>query len=145
MERVSNSQFFARGFVLWLIFMMLAVADGFFRDLVLVPLFGNWVALFTSGVIMVLIFYGGAYLFIRFTETPEDPKTLLLLGLMWSGLTFFFEALMGFMVRGLSVMEFLALYHPGDLLVKGETITFGLVLVIFAPLVCHHLAKRHKK
>lgn len=125
--------------------MALAVVDGWFRDFALVPMFGNWTALFVSGVIMVSIFYAGAYLMLKKWGVPEGRGPLILLGLMWSGLTFGFEAIMGLVFRGLSVSEFLILYHPRDLILKGETITIGLALVMFAPLLVGLLFLKAKK
>lgn len=142
MKASSNTQFYARGFILWIIFTLIAVAVGWFRDYALVPWFGNWIALFSSGVIMAGIYYIGAILMLTIWEPPKGKKHLLLLGLMWSGISFSFEVVSAVFFRGYSLGEYLILYHPRDLFLKGETIIFGLTFVIFAPLLANHMIKK---
>jgi hypothetical protein len=142
MEASSKSLFYARGFALWIIFTIAAIVVGWFRDFAIVPWFGNWIALFSSGVLMAGIYYIGALLMLTVWEPPKGKKHLLFLGLMWSGISFGTEVVSALYLRGYTLGEYLILYHPRDLFLKGETITFGLTFVIFAPLLANKMLKK---
>jgi hypothetical protein len=115
---------------LWLLMAVIAVANGVFRELVLIPRIGEYVGHVVSTALLVgaILLVAGAY----FSVTPiaYTRAELLLVGAVWTVLTVGFEFLVGY-VEGTPVSETLAQY---DVLAGQVWILVPLTL-LFAPLL----------
>ncbi|WP_311170495.1 hypothetical protein [Halobellus ordinarius] len=115
---------------LWLLMAVVAVANGVFRELVLIPRIGEYAGHVVSTALLVgaILLVAGVY----FGRTPIEytRAELLLVGAVWTVLTVGFEFLVGYL-EGTPVSETLAQY---DVLAGQVWILVPLTL-LFAPLL----------
>jgi hypothetical protein len=115
---------------LWLLMAVIAVANGVFRELVVIPRIGEYAGHVVSTALLVgaILLVAGVY----FSVTPiaYTRAELLLVGAVWTVLTVGFEFLVGY-VEGTPVSETLAQY---DVLAGQVWILVPLTL-LFAPLL----------
>lgn len=128
-ERSRRSHFLKAGAV-WLVIIAGETVHGTLRTLFLEPLVGGAqarrIAVFTGSVIIFLI----TLAFIRWIGA-RGAGTLLLIGAMWTGLTVAFELILGRLILGLTWDRLLSDYD----LTQGGLMIFGLVFLLFAPLL----------
>jgi hypothetical protein len=115
---------------LWLLMAVIAVANGVFRELVVIPRIGEYAGHVVSTALLVgaILLVAGVY----FSVTPiaYTRAELLLVGAVWTVLTVGFEFIVGY-VEGTPVSETLAQY---DVLAGQVWILVPLTL-LFAPLL----------
>jgi hypothetical protein len=116
-----------RAVAVWAVLLVVAVASGGVRELVLAPRLGAALALTVGGLwlclAVVAVAYGAApWLGVR------EGRGLLLLGLGWLGLTLAFETIFG-LVRGQTLAELGAAYSFRG----GNLWPVVLVVIVFAP------------
>ncbi len=104
-----------RALALWLLLLFLAMANGAFRETVLIPVLGHGPGLVLSGAMLsglvLLVAYGG----VKWLGA-RSGKERLIVGLAWLGATVAFELAFGFL-RGQKLQDLLAAYtfHGGNL------------------------------
>jgi hypothetical protein len=98
----------AKTLAVWLGILILAVANGMFREAVLIPTLGKTPALILSGTLLSLVILAAAYLSLPWLAV-RSPSQLLLIGLGWLVLTLIFEFSFG-LLRGVPLTEMLAAY-----------------------------------
>ena len=79
-----------KALVIWVVILMLAMANGFLREFVLMPRLGTPAALVVSGLLLSALILGVAYLSLPWLK-PQAPIQYWLVGLGWLGLTLVFE------------------------------------------------------
>jgi hypothetical protein len=114
----------AKALAVWLAILILAVANGIFREAVLIPTLGKAPALVLSGILLSLAILATAYLCLPWLAV-RSASQLLLIGLGWLVLTLVFEFSFG-LLRGVLPTEILAAYT-----FKGGNI-WPLVLLVTA-------------
>ena len=110
-----------RIFLVWLSIIPLAIANGAFRQEVLIPLLGEAIAQPISGTLLIIIIFIVAYIFLKVKDFSN--KKCLFIGLIWVILTICFETIFGLAI-GISLEE----------LINNYDITTGnlwLVVVLF--------------
>ncbi|QCC46358.1 hypothetical protein [Halobellus limi] len=114
----------------WVAMAVLAVANGAFREVVVIPRIGEYAGHVLSTLLLVvaILLVSGAY----FANTPIEytRAELLLVGVGWTVLTVGFEFLVGY-VEGATVSETVAQY---DVLAGQVWILVPLTLLV-APLL----------
>lgn len=132
MKTITDGDFLKRGFVAWLLIMIVGNFIDQVRDAVIVPAYGPPAAMFIASLAFIAVVYIGAWALIRNAGRPESRKALLYTGMIWAALTFAFEALlvMGFSEHSLDT--FLALYRP-EAVKDGVIQLYVLLAMVFAP------------
>lgn len=123
-----------RALAIWLIMIAAEITHGVARSILLVPLAGelrsNQIGVFTGSFIILAV----AYVFVEWLR-PSRSYDLLLVGLLWGGLTFSFELLFGRFVVGLSWERLLADYN----VLAGGMMPFGMIVLGLSPLIAAKL------
>jgi len=114
--------FLIRSFLIWLLFMPLAVLNGALRDLLLTPALGDALARAISSLTLSLLIFSLTMLFIRKLGV-DTPSGLFIVGGFWLILTIMFEFTFFIVVMG----------HPMDVLFEDYDLFRGrLWLVVLA-------------
>lgn len=95
--------------VIWLLILVLAIANGVLRQAVLVPWLGAAPGLAFSGVLLSCLVLACAYASGPWLKV-RTPRGLVLQGLAWLALTLAFEFSFG-LLQGKSMIEILAAYR----------------------------------
>jgi hypothetical protein len=130
---LTGSALAIRAIAAWLAILALAIANGAFREAVLMPAIGKPWALVTSGILLCACVVAVAFVLVRKLKALA-PAQYVLLGALWLCLTVVFELAFG-LARGLSWSEMLAAYRFAD----GNLWPIVLVVVLFAPLLASRL------
>ena len=80
----------AKALVIWLAILMLAMANGFLREFVLMPRLGNPASLVLSGLLLSALILGVTYLSVPWLQ-PRGSAQYWLVGFGWLALTLVFE------------------------------------------------------
>lgn len=132
---------FIRAIAVWLIIILAESIHGTLRMFLLAPLMGDFPARRISFFTGMLLIFSIAYLFIRWIKA-QSTKSLLEVGLLWMVLTTAFEFGLGYSM-GYAQERMLEDYDVG----RGGLMGFGLLFMVFTPLLAMKLHKRvkHKK
>lgn len=115
---------------IWFVIALLAVANGVFRENVLVSTLGQGIALPVSGVILSLIVFIVTYVsFPLFGR--KGYLTYLCIGLQWVTMTLIFEFLFGHYVEGKSWSSIFTIFN----IMKGNLLIIVLVTSLLSPLL----------
>ncbi|MCB2217868.1 hypothetical protein [Desulfofustis glycolicus] len=118
---------------IWVVILVLAIANGVLRESLLTPAFGTPAALLLSGVLLSAIIIGVAYISLPWLHIGH-PVHLWLVGLGWLALTLVFEFSFG-LWQGKSWPELLEAYTFKD----GNIWLVVLVLTALAPYIAAKL------
>jgi hypothetical protein len=118
-----------RPVVAWLAILVLAFANGTFREFALVPALGQRAAYIASGILLSALIVLVAAALSRWMPVGGAARAMRV-GLLWLGLTLVFEFGLG-IVQGRSGPELLAPYTFRD----GNVWPLVLVVTLFAPYV----------
>lgn len=120
--------FVLRAFGVWLLILVLAIANGGLREWLLLPHLGTPLALWISGVLLCLGIVALTYAFLPRLHV-RTRRGLWQLGLLWLLLTLAFEFGFGRLVQGHSWPELLAAYTFED----GNLWPLVLLVTLVAP------------
>ncbi|MBD2465035.1 hypothetical protein H6G89_28930 [Oscillatoria sp. FACHB-1407] len=124
---------FLKGFIIWLVLMLVESLHGMARMLWLVPRIGDLparqISLLTGSLLILVI----TVLFVRWLHASRVSQ-LIGVGLLWAVLTIGFEIGLGRML-GYSWERIGSDYN----LLKGGFMAFGLVWLTFSPLIAARL------
>lgn len=109
-------------FIFWLPMVVLGMANGFFRGLILNNIFDETSARQLSSITLIILLIVYVY-FIYPLLKIRSAKQALVAGILWAFLTFIFETLLGYFVSGLSIVQMMSEYN----IFKGKL----WVLVLF--------------
>ncbi len=82
---------FVYGLGAWLVFMVTAIANGAFRESLLIPRFGGQVGHWISTAMLCVLLAIEIVVFLAIADNGESKAELLALGTMWLLLTLVFE------------------------------------------------------
>jgi hypothetical protein len=89
-------QVFAYPLGVWVILAVVAVVNGVFRELILIPRIGEYPGHVVSTALLVVAILGVSFGYFQWTPFDYARVELLLLGVLWAGLTVGFEFLVGY-------------------------------------------------
>ena len=125
-----------RSFLLWLLFIPLAILNGVVRDLLLTPALGDTAGRALSSVTLSALILGVTILFVRRLGI-NTPTWLLIVGSFWLVLTMMFEFSFFLLVMGHPMDELLREYD----LFRGRLWLLVLATTFFAPLIAARIRK----
>ena len=126
-----------KSFLVWLLFIPLAIANGALRDLVFTPALGDTMGRAVSSLVLSLLILGLTLLLVHRLGVTTRAGYLTV-GALWLVLTLLFEVSFALLVLG----------HPMDKLLKDYDIFRGrlwlvvLAATFFAPLLAAKLRRR---
>ena len=123
----------------WLVILALAIANGAFREAVLIPSLGRPGGLVVSGLLLSAFVAIVAYGLVRVSRGITAAQGLRI-GFLWLGLTLAFEFAFGRFVQHQSWTELLDAYTFRD----GNIWPVVLVVVLFAPSLAALLQARSR-
>jgi len=130
-----------RGFTIWLVIIIAETLHGTARNVWLAPYMSDLSARqlsFFSGALVILAI---ATLFAPWLQASRSQ--LFKIGLLWALLTLLFELCLGRFILRYSWARLFADYN----LFQGGLMVFGLLLLVFAPLLahgCRHLSSHQQ-
>ena len=102
-----------KAIAIWAGILVLAVANGWLREAVLIPRIRRFPGLFISGLLLSLAILAVAYASLPWLGT-KSTAGLVAIGLVWLGLTLAFEMGYGHLAQGKSWSELLQAYTFQD-------------------------------
>lgn len=115
---------------LWLAMAVLAVLNGVFREVILVPRIGEYPGHVLSTALLVAAIAGLSFAYFRVTATEYAFLELLLVGCLWTVLTVGFEFLVGYF-EGTPVSTTLGQYN----VLAGQVWIAVPLTLLFSPLL----------
>jgi hypothetical protein len=126
-----------RNFLVWLLFIPLAMANGALRDLVLAPVLGDTLARAVSSLTLSLLILGVTLLLVDRLGV-NTRAGYLTVGVFWLVLTVLFEVSFSMLLMGHPMDELLQDYD----LFRGRLWLIVLAATLFAPLLAGKMRKR---
>ena len=126
-----------RSFLVWLLFIPLAIANGALRDLVISPALGETLGRAISSMTLSLLILGVTLLLVKHLGV-NTVAGYLVVGGFWLVLTVLFEVWFGVLVMGHPMDELLADFD----LFRGRLWLIVLAATFFAPLLASKMRKR---
>jgi hypothetical protein len=120
----------SRSLLLWLALLVLAMANGAFREGVLLKRMPRGAAYVTSGVLLSAAVLAVAWLGIGWLGA-HHLRQFVLIGVLWLTLTLVFEFTFGMLVRGKPLAEMLDAYRFRD----GDIWPVVLAVIACAPAI----------
>lgn len=125
---------YLRALAAWIVIIAAESVHGTIRELFISPAVGDLLARQISFFTGLIIIFCIALLLIRWIGA-RARRDLLLIGLLWSVLTFCFEIGMGILVFGLTWDQILKDYD----LFSGRLMTLGLIAMLLMPLAAKRI------
>ena len=126
-----------KSFLVWLLFIPLAIANGALRDLVLAPALGDTLGRAVSSLTLSLLILGLTLLLVK--RLGVDTRAgYLVVGAFWLVLTLLFEVSFFVLVMGHPMDELLMDYD----IFRGRLWLIVLATTFFAPLLASKMRKR---
>lgn len=131
MQRISTALVYVRAFGIWCVMLLAAFANGAFRELVIVPRWGERVGHVVGVVVLGGIIWVLAWRLVKSTGALP-ARTLLLVGLFWVTLSLLFE--FGFFHYAMQIpwSKLLADYN----VLQGRLLLVVWISTLISPLVC---------
>jgi len=123
---------------IWVLFVIIAILNGTFRNSFLVARMGEYAAHVVSTIILVCVILAVTYLFLSYIRLDYTKTDLLLIGGLWLTLTVSFEFLFGHYIVGHSWSTLLADYN----IFKGRLWLLVLIAAFIAPLLFGLILRR---
>jgi hypothetical protein len=139
-ERGRRAEMFIYPMGLWVVFAIVGVSNGIFREGVLDGVFAERAATVLSTVILIAAILLLSWLYFARTSWKYTRADLLLIGLLWTILIVLFEFLALF-AAGVPTGEMLA---PYDVL-AGEVWAFVPLTLLVAPLLFGHVLSSKRR
>ena len=119
-----------KAFAIWLCILVMAIANGMFREAVLIPELGKIPGLILSGVLLSVLILAVSYLALPwFGKWP--PARYLAIGSGWLLLTLIFEFAFGHFIQGKPWAQLLEAYTFKD----GNIWPIVLLVTVMAPYI----------
>lgn len=115
---------------IWVVLAVVAVVNGGFRELVLIPQIGEYAGHILSTIVLVLAIVGISFVYFRSTSIGYTRAELLLAGMLWMGLTIGFEFAVGY-VEGTPFSVTIGQYN----VLAGQIWVVVPITLLFSPLV----------
>jgi hypothetical protein len=123
---------------IWLVFAIITVFYGAFREIVFIPATGLEGNLARAILLPLTFFYifGITYLFLKKTNANWTKSDCIKVGILWLVLTILFEFGFGGLIMGHSFEKLLADYN----ILEGRTWSLFLLSMLLAPYVIYKFA-----
>ncbi|HSR73436.1 MAG TPA: hypothetical protein VLL31_01205 [Sulfurovum sp.] len=128
---------FLKASVVWFVIALSAIANGLFRETVLLSSLGQSIALPVSGMLLSLIVFIVTYLSFPLFGKHNAP-TYFLIGLQWVLMTLLFEVLLGHYMMGKSWYDISQVFN----IMKGDLFIIVLIVSLFSPLLVAKIKSR---
>ena len=125
-----SPEFSAKALAVWFGILFLAIANGMFRESILIPLLGNIPGLVLSGVLLSILILIVTYFLLPWFG-PVPVASYIVLGLGWLCLTLVFEFTFGRLIQGKQWSELFDAYTFKD----GNIWPVVLLVVAAAPYI----------
>jgi hypothetical protein len=119
---------FFKACIIWFLMVLLAIANGAFRDGFLVSQIGARLALPLSGVSLAMLIFAITYITFPLIGEKSDG-IYFIIGLQWVLMTLLFELLFGHYAMGKSWSDIIQVFN----LAKGDLFILVLVASLFSP------------
>jgi hypothetical protein len=114
----------------WFVLMVLGIVNGIMRNDVYGPAIGNELLSHQiSTVTGIALFLAGMYVWLKWTNARYSKKDLLVIGVMWLGMTITFEFIFGHYIAGHPWSKLLADYN----ILEGRVWGLVLLTIIVGP------------
>lgn len=123
--------------MIWFIIVIVAVINGIFRESILVPYFGEAVALPASGITLAIIIFIIIYLSFKLFG-KNKYLSYLYIGIQFVTMTLVFEFIFGHYVIGKSWSELLQVFN----ILEGDLFILALLVSLLSPLLVAKIKKR---
>lgn len=123
--------------MIWFIIVIVAVINGIFRESILVPYFGEAVALPASGITLAIIIFIIIYLSFKLFG-KNKYLSYLYMGIQFVTMTLVFEFVFGHYVIGKSWSELLQVFN----ILEGDLFILALLVSLLSPLLVAKIKKR---
>lgn len=127
-----------RIFMVWFLFIPIAVLNGIVRDLLYKPIVGDVTAHQISTLIAVLAFFLLAFSFMKNHITSVSVPTALTIGLVWLSMTILFEFYFGYFVDHKSWEYLLGDYN----VFRGRLWPLFLLAMSLTPVIIKYLRRK---
>lgn len=134
-----EKKFLRKAVLVWLLFALLATANGVVRNAVYKPAVGDLVAHQISTLIFVAVVFLVTYLFLK-KEKPPAARDLVRVGVIWTSGTVLFELGFGHFVFGNSWEKLFADYDLG----AGRIWLLVLLAIFSAPYLVGRYLEKNK-
>ncbi|MGR6874397.1 hypothetical protein ACU6U9_19315 [Pseudomonas sp. HK3] len=119
-----------RALVIWLIILVMAIANGILREVLLVPWFGQDLSFTLSGILLCALILMVIYLMLPWLGIAR-PKQYCAIGFGWLFLTLVFEFTLGYFIQNKPLSQILDAYTFKD----GNIWPIVLLVTAFAPYI----------
>ncbi len=102
-----------KAIVIWFVILLLAIANGFLREKILIPQFGASLALPLSGVLLALLVFFASWLVMPWFGA-RPARHFLMIGACWLLMTVAFEFILGRLVMHKDWAVLLEAYDPSS-------------------------------
>lgn len=126
---VVNKNVYLIAFLSWLLFIPVPIINGLFRENFLKFYILPDTANFLSTLILSGLFFGYAFLILRKLIYKSTLSEILMIGLIWVGLTIIFEFSLGVLIEKQPIGRLLEDYD----ILKGRIWSLFLLLMLFTP------------
>lgn len=113
----------------WVLLVFAAIINAGIREGLISPTLGDYAGHVASSIILSIVIFIVAYLFLRYVSLDYMSQDLWLIGILWLVLTISFEFLFGHFVMGNSWGTLLADYN----IFKGRIWVLVLISTFFSP------------
>jgi len=126
-----EARLFLYAFGIWIVFVLVAILNGYCRNKFLVPRVGAQVGHVISTITLVCFILLITFLFLNNIQIPYTRMDLFAIGAFWLALTILFELVFGHYVVGHPWSTLLADYN----ILKGRIWSLVLLTTFIAPLL----------
>jgi hypothetical protein len=125
-----------KAFIIWLGILVLAIANGTFREAILIPELGTAAGLLLSGILLSLLILVMTYLVLPWFG-PMPASKYIAVGFAWLLLTLAFEFTFGHLIQGKPWSELLQAYTFKD----GNIWPVVLLVTALAPYIAARIRR----
>lgn len=117
-----------KGTLIWLMIVVMAIANGAVREKLLTPIIGSGISLPVSGLLLSMLIFMVAYVSVPFFGSSER-NAYIVVGILWFSLTLAFEFLFGHFVGGKPWADILQVFN----IKSGDLFTIALITALVSP------------
>ncbi|WP_444945264.1 hypothetical protein ACJJIP_12500 [Microbulbifer sp. VTAC004] len=133
---MRQAMFLIKATTAWIVMVMAAIANGFFRESILNPYLGEKLSLPISGLTLSALVFAIAYRAVKYFQL-DSIITCFILGSLWAFLTFLFEYGFGYYIQNMTIDEINQVFN----IMSGNLFIFVIITALISPVV---LAARKK-
>lgn len=117
-----------KGTLIWLMIVVIAIANGAVREKLLIPIIGSGISLPVSGLLLSLLIFIVAYVSVPYFGYGER-NGYIAVGVLWFFLTLAFEFLFGHFIGGKPWADILQVFN----IRSGDLFAIALITTLVSP------------